>query len=177
MHIPVILGTSRDGRQSEKVAIWMLNQIESTEATSEIIDTRDYQVPITDASESSDTAKSYIKKIESADALVVVVPEYNHGYPGELKMMLDLCYKQYAGRPVLLCGVSSGGLGGARVVEQMTLITVALGMVPMQRSLYFSNVEDLFDDAGHPKDDSYTKRAASALDTLKKYASALETVR
>lgn len=57
-----------------------------------------------------------------ADGLVIVSPEYNHGYPGEMKLMLDQLYKEYNRKPVGICGVSSGALGGARMVEQLRLI-------------------------------------------------------
>lgn len=177
MNIPVILGTARTGRQSEKVATWMLSRVEESGAETELIDVRDYRLPASDNSEQSDIAKKYIEKIVAADGLVIVSPEYNHGYPGELKMLLDLCFKQYGGRPVLLCGVSSGGLGGARVVEQLNQVMTALGMYPIPGPLYFSDVEQLFDDSGQARNESHTKRAQKSLGRLIKYAQALQTAR
>jgi len=43
-----------------------------------------------------------------ADALVVVSPEYNHGYSGLLKHALDSCLKEYVHKAAGVVGVSAG---------------------------------------------------------------------
>ena len=53
------------------------------------------------------------------DGLVVVTPEYNHGYPGVLKSVLDLLLKEYIHKAVAFVGVSAGPWGGTRVIEAM----------------------------------------------------------
>jgi NAD(P)H-dependent FMN reductase len=166
MHIPIILGTAREGRMSEKVSDYLLKRIETAGATTELVDVRDFRLPATDNTEENDQARTLIKIVESADAFVLVLPEYNHGYPGELKMMLDLAYRQYDGKRVLLAGVSSGGLGGARAVENILPVLVALGMQPTRTALYFSRVNGLFDDNGNINDPSYDDRSAKALKQL-----------
>lgn len=47
MNIPVILGTAREGRFSDKVAKFILEQVKKAGITSEIIDVRDYRIPAT----------------------------------------------------------------------------------------------------------------------------------
>ena len=64
-----------------------------------------------------------------ADGLVIVAPEYNHGYPGILKHALDTNLKEYIHKPVGLCGVSAGGFGGTRVIESLLPVMRELGMV------------------------------------------------
>jgi NAD(P)H-dependent FMN reductase len=110
MFIPIILGTARVGRQSEKAAKFMLQEMVKAGVESELIDVRDHRITATDKKlpESEALAKIIIK----ADALIVVSPEYNHGYPGELKMMLDMLYDEYFHKPVGFCGVSIGIFGG-----------------------------------------------------------------
>ena len=78
---------------------------------SEIIDVRDYLTEATDNTGDSPQAKELAGKITKADGLIIVSPEYNHGYPGELKMMLDMIYEEYTSKPVGFCGVSAGGSG------------------------------------------------------------------
>ncbi len=56
MYIPVILGTARKGRQSEKAAQFMLQKAQEAGHDSEIIDVRDYRLPATDNTEKSQTA-------------------------------------------------------------------------------------------------------------------------
>lgn len=177
MNIPVILGTARAGRQSEKVAHWMVGQVEATGAETELIDVRDYPLTATDASEESEQAKKYIGKISAADAYVFVVPEYNHGYPGELKMMLDLGYKQYGGKPALICGVSNGNFGGARMIEQLEPVLVALGVYPIQWPLLISRVEEKFITSDELGDEALPDRAQKSLAALLKFATALKSAR
>ncbi|MBI4276677.1 NAD(P)H-dependent oxidoreductase [Candidatus Uhrbacteria bacterium] len=172
--IPIILGTAREGRKSELAARFVLAALQKrSEVTTELIDVRDYRIPATDNTEESDTAKRFAEKATSADGFIMVVPEYNHGYPGELKMMLDLRSDQYHRKPVAICGVSSGMLGGARMVEQLRLIMIEFHMVPIGKAVYFANVNKLFDDAGGITDPSYDKKVAGMLDELLWFARVL----
>ena len=178
MNIPVILGTARSGRQSEKVAKYILEETKKAGFETELIDVRDLKTDATDNTQASPQAKRLSPKIEKADALIIVSPEYNHGYPGELKMMLDLIYDQYAGKPVGFCGVSAGGLGGARVVEQLRQVVIELHMLPIREALYFPAVQNLFDEKGRMKDPgAYKDRIKSFLDELTRYANALRAAR
>jgi multimeric flavodoxin WrbA len=57
MYIPVILGTARLGRQSEKAALFMLQKAREADLESEIIDVRDYRQEATDNTEISPPAQ------------------------------------------------------------------------------------------------------------------------
>ena len=177
MYVPVILGTAREGRRSEKVANFMLQEAKKAGLESELIDVRDYRTKATDNTQALPEAKKLAGKIEKADALIIVSPEYNHGYPGELKMMLDLLYQQYARKPVGFCGVSAGVLGGARAVEQLRLVAAELHMVSIREAMYFPSIGDFFDDGGNPKDQSCYTRTKAFLDELIWYAEALKKAR
>ena len=178
MNIPVILGTARVGRQSEKVANFIVEETKKAGYETELVDVRDFRIDATDNTQVSPAAKKLLPKIEKADAFIIVSPEYNHGYPGELKMMMDLLYQQYAKKPVGFCGVSAGGFGGARAVEQLRQIVVELHMVPIREALYFPVVQNLFDEKGVIKNpDAYKDRFKSFINELTEYASALKASR
>ena len=177
MYIPVILGTAREGRQSEKVANFVLEEAKKAGVESEIIDVRDYRIRSTDNTEEIPEAKKLAEKVIRSDGFIIVSPEYNHSFPGELKMMLDMLYKQYARKPVGICGVSAGGMGGVRGVEQLRLSCITFHMLPIGEALYFSNVQDLFDSKGTIKDESYYRRTKRFLDVLVWHAKALKAAR
>ena len=178
MFIPVILGTAREGRQSEKVAKFMIEETKNAGFETELIDVRDFRTEATDKLQASPQAKKLIPIIEKADGFIIVSPEYNHGYPGELKMMLDMLYQQYAKKPVGFCAVSAAGLGGARVVEQLRQVVVELHMVSIREALYFPFVQDLFDGGGKLKSpDPYKDRIKNFFDELAWYAGALRSAR
>lgn len=173
MYIPIILGTAREGRESEKVARFMLEKALEFGLDSEIIDVRDYRLPATDNTKTSAEAIHLRDLVLRADGLVIVSPEYNHGYPGELKMMLDMLYEEYFGKPVGICGVSSGTFGGARMIEHLVATCVRFHMLPTGEVLYFPIVQDLFDESGAMTKEFYHWRANKFLAVLAEYAEAL----
>jgi NAD(P)H-dependent FMN reductase len=174
MYIPIILGTAREGRRSEKAAQFVLRELQKQpDVETEIIDVRDYRLGATDDSGEQETAKKYIQKVTAADGFIIVSPEYNHGYPGELKMMLDMAYKEYNKKPVAICGVSNGGMGGVRMTEQLRLVAIELQMVPISKAVYFSNVKTLFDEQGNITDESYYERLKKVFEELLWYTKAL----
>ena len=177
LFIPIILATGREGRLSENAARFMLKQTEKFGLKTELIDVADFGLIRTKRSADTEPAKSFSEKISLADGLIIVSPEYNHGYPGELKLVLDQLYKEYNRKPVGICGVSAGKLGGARMVEQLRLVAIEFQMVPIRSAVYFSNISDLFDEAGNIKDDSYEKRVNGFLEELVWYAQALKEAR
>lgn len=167
MYIPIILGTAREGRESEKASNFVFQEAGKMDLKTKILDVRNYRLEATDKSGESPKALIFREEIAKADALIIVSPEYNHGYPGELKMMIDMLTKDvYSGKPIGICGVSNGGLGGARMVEQLKLVCIELGMVPIRESVYFSMVQDLFDARGIIKDKVYYDRVRIFLNQL-----------
>ena len=182
MFIPVILGTARAGRRSENLAKIKVEHLEKHAAQygvqTELIDVRDFRHPATDNDKESDVVKKFSEKISPACGLIIVSPEYNHSFPGELKMMIDMLYDEYAKKPVGFCGVSSGPWGGNRVVEQLRTVAIELHMVPIREALYFPLVQSLFDEKGKMKDPaSYEPRIKTFMDELMWYAKPLKTAR
>lgn len=174
LFIPLILGTGRKGRESEKVANFVFKVVKSTGINSELIDVRDFGISITDRTESSPKAQNFRDIVSRADGLVIVSPEYNHGYPGELKLALDQIYDAYCHKPVAICGVSIGPVGGARVVEQLRLVAIELQMVPIREAANFPWVDQLFDRNAEIKDQSHTETVKQMLKELVWYAQVLK---
>ena len=95
LFIPVILGTARQERRSEYPARLIFEETKKRAGVeTELIDIRSLKMRLDDAGEDiKDPAFS--ATVERADGLVLVVPEYNHGYPGLLKHALDMNLKEY----------------------------------------------------------------------------------
>lgn len=166
LFIPVILGTPRQGRRSEHVAHFITEEIRKRPGIETLlIDIRTLSFPITDAGEAIKDAQ-FSTTIMQADALVLVVPEYNHGYPGLLKHVLDTNLKEYIHKAVGICGVSAGGLGGTRVIENLLPVLRELGLVTIFWDGNFSNVQNLFDASGTLLDQTYVRRTDKFLKEL-----------
>ncbi len=177
LRIPVILGTARKNSESKKVAGYLFKQARMYGFETELIDVEDYLLKKTDNSGESPKAKRFARIVRGSDGLIIVSPEYNHGYPGELKIMLDMLYLEYFKRAVGICGVSDGPWGGVRMVEQLRLVFIALRMVPINNALYFANVKTFFDGRGNPKDTNFGGRVKGFFDELSWFGNALKKAR
>lgn len=166
--IPVILGTGRTGRNSEKVAQYVVEVLkERSDIEVELVDVLDYTFGRTIPTyENNSQTKPWQEIAKRADAFVIVFPEYNHGYPGELKMLLDQDLENYKGKKVLLCGVSAGGFGGVRGVENLLPVCRELGLMALQSSLYFSKVGEVFDQTKDELDKIYRENINKTVDLL-----------
>lgn len=158
LYIPVILGTPRKERNSQFVADFVLVELTKfDEISTELIDVCDLNLPTDDAGENIKHPQ-FSAQMNRADAIVIVTPEYNHGYPGLLKHALDTNLKEYIHKAVGVCGVSAGGFGGTRVIENLLPVLRELGLVAIFWDGNFSSVGKLFDEDGNLLDESYVKR-------------------
>lgn len=164
IHIKVIVGSTREGRFSDKAAAWIAEEIKKQEGVAvEVLDLCDYNMPFFNESVSpsfkqepykNEAVARFTQKIAEGDAFVIVAPEYNHGTSGVLKNALDWVYQEWNNKPVAF--VSYGSVGGVRAVEQLRLNAIELQMVPIRNAVhipgeqYFQvlfgkmNIKDLF---------------------------------
>lgn len=180
LNIPVILGTGREGRRSEPVAKFVYDQAQSYGFGCKFIDVRNYATPFTTKSDDDSIVQKWRKIANDADGFIIVTPEYNHSFPGELKILLDKAYAEYHRKPVGLCAVSSGGLGGARVVEHVLPMFNTYQLVSLKDGVYFSNVEEMIDDSEKIKDEFvefYTERLKKMFADVEWYANVLKAGR
>jgi NAD(P)H-dependent FMN reductase len=176
--LPVILGTSRQGRASEHAARFVFQEVsQRPDMTTELIDIREIRLPIDDAGEAIKDAK-FSATVERADGLILVVPEYNHSFPGLLKHVLDTNLAEYIHKAVGVCGVSAGPFGGARMIENLLPVLRELGLVTIFWDVYFGNARTLFDPAtGKISDPTYRERVKKFVDELLWMARALRFAR
>lgn len=166
LFIPVILGTVRQGRMSEHVARFVFGELSKhTGVESELIDIRDLNLSVSDEGGGAKDAK-FSETAARADAFVLVVPEYNHGYPGLLKHALDTNLKEYVHKAVGVCGVSAGPFGGTRVIENLLPVLRELGLVTIFWDGNFSSVGKIFDDSGKLLETAYVRRLDKFLKEL-----------
>jgi len=172
MYFPILLGTAREGRESEKVSNYMLGVVKEAGHETHLFDPRDHlDSPFTGrAGKEVKGDPEWKESISRANGLIIVSPEYNHGYPGELKLMIDQLYPEYKDLPVVVCGVSNGGFGGARAMEQIFQVIIGIEAIPLKKSLYFPNVADKFDESGKMIDEPTKERASSMIELLAKHA-------
>ena len=166
LFIPVILGTTRKGRMSLHAANRMAGEIAKRSGVeTELIDIGRLPLPTDDAGEAIKDAQ-FSAKMNRADALVIISPEYNHGYSGLLKHVLDSCLKEYIHKAVGIVGVSAGPFGGTRVIQNMLPVMRELGLVTIFWDVNFSNVQKAFDASGKLVDESFLRRIDKFLNEM-----------
>lgn len=150
LFIPVILGTNREGRQSEKAARFIMAGIaERGDIETTLFDVKNFNLPPDDYGESiKERFPEYRDAIVRADGLILVSPEYNHGYSGRLKSVLDLLLAEYKHKAAGIVGVSSGMWGGTRGIESIIHVTRELGLVTIGKDLNVPLAKDAFNDDG-----------------------------
>lgn len=164
MYIPIILGTGRENANSEKVAQFVFEFAKEYGFESELIKSREWLTYPWTGSMDQEKRKKLSQIFQKADGFIIVSPEYNHSFPGELKLLLDEFYEEYQHKPVGICGVSVGKLGGARMVEQLRLVLIELQMINLRNAVYFSNVENFENEK-----EEYKKHLKTLFDELKFY--------
>jgi NAD(P)H-dependent FMN reductase len=177
--IHVILGTARKGAFTPDAARFVRAALDAAGHSGELIDPGEYPMIATDDTGTTEASKRYKALIAAADGFIIVSPEYNHGYPGELKLLLDQAFEEYDHKPVGICGASKGPYSGVRMVEQLRLVTIALGMYPTKRAVYFANIRSLFTDGvmDPAQEADYRKKVDGLIEHVAMYANALKTVR
>jgi NAD(P)H-dependent FMN reductase len=161
--LALIYGSTRAGRFCDRVAVWASKQIsERDEFVAEVIDPA--SPPVRAAAELSDVYDlAWLRQhVSKADAFVVVTPEYNHGYPGALKNLIDAVGAEWHAKPVAF--VSYGGTsGGLRAVEQLRQVFAELHAVTIRDSVSFASAWEQFDEDGTLKS---PERARRQMETL-----------
>lgn len=173
LFIPVILGTTREGRMSAHVARFVHGEVAKRPGVeSELLDIADVPMPVTGAGDAiKDPAFS--EKMTRADAIVIVAPEYNHSFPGLLKHVLDTCLEEYIHKAAGIVGVSAGPFGGTRVVQSLLPALREMGLMTIFTDVNFGSVHKVFDDEGSLLERAYVRRTANFLDELEWMAKTL----
>lgn len=190
MKIAIISGSHRVAAQSLKVANYfesMLREDKLCESTF-LFSLSGNPLPLWDESIWSgdqawqDRLAPIAAEFESSDAFVVIAPEWHGQAPAGLKnLFLLFGAAQFAHKPALLVGVSSGP-GGAYPIAELRMSSYKnnrLCYIPEQ--LVIRNVESVLNDNpedNNPEEDGYFReRIPYALNILKAYANALAEVR
>ncbi|MFJ8081005.1 NADPH-dependent FMN reductase [Streptomyces sp. NPDC096205] len=165
LHVTVVLGSNRHGRFGPVVADWLLDRLRTREdLTADVLDVAETDLPtsMTRTPETAAALAAITPKLASADAFVVLTPEYNHSYPAALKNLIDWHHTEWQAKPVAL--VSYGGIsGGLRATEHLRQVFAELHTVTVRDTVSFPNAAGAFDTEGTLKDPTGPNAAAKVM--------------
>lgn len=175
MRVALLVGTVRAKRESIKAAHFIAEKVKQIDDVElDFVDPQELLL-VDEGEDVKDPTYSEITK--SADAFIIVTPEYNHSIPGSLKRMLDSEYENYFKKPVALVGVSSGNWGGVRACEALLPVCHRLGLVNIHSELYFPKIQEKFNDDGTMKSEfagQYNKNVQKMVEELLWFAKLLK---
>jgi NAD(P)H-dependent FMN reductase len=153
--LQVIIGSTRPGRAGLPVARWIAEYAAKTGRFQvEIVDLAEVDLPMLDEPHhpgarnyTQEHTRDFSATISRADAFVLVMPEYNHGYTAPVKNALDYLVHEWAHKPIGL--VSYGGVsGGVRAVHALKPILTYLKMIPVHEGVIIPFVHSFIEGSG-----------------------------
>ena len=180
----VIIASTRPGRLGLPIANWAISEIEKyggfevDVADLALLDLpmldephhpihRNYEKPHTIA---------WSKRVDAADAILIVTPEYNYSMPGSLKNALDFLYQEWNYKPVAF--ISYGGMsGGMRSVQMAKQVVTTLKMVPVAEAVNIHMVPKYIHDGQFVPDEMHVTSLKKVLIELSRWAAALRPMR
>ncbi|MDN5274810.1 MAG: NADPH-dependent reductase [Candidatus Saccharibacteria bacterium] len=188
--IAVIVGSTRQGRQTDKLAKWAAQEV-GMKADVEVLDLRDYPIPFIDEPISprynpdrkpEPETKKWLDKIATFDGFVFVTPEYNRSTSAVLKNAIDVMGHEIDDKPVALVG--HGSSGGAQAIANLRMALPGVGAITIPQALFFSDrLADSISDEGELKQELRDKpygpqeQLSTQVDSLLWYTTALNTAR
>ncbi|GAA3971105.1 NAD(P)H-dependent oxidoreductase [Thermobifida alba] len=178
LRLAVVIGSIREGRFGPTVAQWITEEARSFgQFDVDVVDLADAGLPMRITDTAPPEVEALRPRLAAADAFIMVVPEYNRGYPASLKTLIDWYIEEWQAKPVGF--VSYGGRGGAlRSVDHVSAVLSDLHAVPLRDTVSFHDAWDKFDASGRPVDREGAEAAAKILlDRLLWWGSALRSAR
>lgn len=183
MKIGIIIGSVRETRIGEGVARWVLDQARGRDVTYELLDLREFDLPVhtsprVPATANRDYGDERVNRwgqaIDECDGFIIVTPEYNHGVPGALKNAFDSIFPEWWSKAVAF--VSYGAAYGFRVIEQWRPIVANANMFDIKAQVSFSTILDFTDGVLTPAERHATE-VAGLLHSLEAATTAMKSMR
>ena len=143
--ISVIVGSTREGRFSEKPAKWIFQYLRKRETVeARLLDLRDFPMPFFDQPATpampgrlpykEGVVQRWTAGIAQSDGFIIVTPEYNYGPSAVLKNAIDWVYPEWNRKAAGF--VSYGSAMGARSVQQLRETLIELQVAPIRSSVH-----------------------------------------
>src|SRR3984893_16005577 len=180
----VIIASTRPGRVGLPIANWAISEIEKHEGFElDVADLALMDLPMLDEHHhpvhrnyTKPHTIAWSKRVDAADAILIVTPEYTYGMPGILKNALDFLIYQWNYKPVAF--VSYGGMsGGMRSVQMAKQVVTTLEMVPLTEAVNIHMVPKYMHDGQFVPDEAHESSLKKVLSELTRWATALRAMR
>ncbi|MEL7531751.1 MAG: NADPH-dependent FMN reductase [Bacteroidota bacterium] len=167
MNILIISSSVRTTRKSHWAALGVQKYLQqSSELEVRMLDLMEYPLPLLDATfgaqkDPKPQTEFINSELHWADAMIFVSPEYNGSYSSALKNFVDTFAKgPFKDKPIGVCSVTTGGMGGMRGALQMQTLVLAVYAFPMPEMLLVPKVAEQFGEDGSLLNEAYEAKMA-----------------
>jgi NAD(P)H-dependent FMN reductase len=180
----VIIASTRPGRLGLPIANWAISEIEKHgDFEVDVADLALMNLPMLDEPQQAyhrnytkPHSIAWSKRVDAADAILIVTPEYNYGMPGSLKNAIDFLFHEWAYKPVAF--ISYGGMsGGMRSVMMAKQVVTTLKMVPLPEAVNIHMVPKYIHDGQFVPEETHESSLKKVLGELTRWAAALRAMR
>ncbi|NCX95704.1 MAG: NAD(P)H-dependent oxidoreductase [Chitinophagia bacterium] len=147
LHITLLYGAVREGRQSIRAAKAVENALIATgKAQVTFIDIAQYHLPVMeqrlkDMPNPPEHLLEISHALASADGIILATPEYNNSYSGALKNAVDYFTKEWSKKPMGVVTASAGIQGGINASNLLQLLILAIDGFAMPTKLLVPEVD------------------------------------
>lgn len=184
MKLMIIVGSVRPGRVALPVAEWVRGIAEADDRFDvDFVDLAELGLPFLDEP-AHPGAREYTKphtlawsaRVDAAEAVILVSPEYNHSYAPVLKNAIDFLFHEWSHKPVAL--VSYGGVsGGSRAGAALDPVLVTVGLVKVASNVEINGIRQRVIDGVFQPDDKLTAILGRSLTELHRLSEVLAPLR
>ena len=173
----VLTTSTRPSRRGRAITDWFLDiAARRPEITIDDADLAAIRLPLLDEPDEPASGsyrhrhtQQWSRRVAAADAVVVVLPEYNHGMPATFKNAVDYLSAEWAYKPVAF--ISYGNTSaGTRSLQMAKQVTSALKMIPVGAALSM-RIADALPDGTVLDTPALAAGAESILDDLSRVTS------
>jgi NAD(P)H-dependent FMN reductase len=136
--VKIILASTRPGSSGPAIGAWVADRARNagTFDRVEVLDLAQVNLPFLDEPEHPRLGRythphtlAWSQDIDTADALIILTPEYNGGFPAPLKNALDFLHAEWRNKALGFVTYSGGPRGGAGAAAMLAPVTAMLGLV------------------------------------------------
>ncbi len=145
MKVAILLGSLRIGRQSHKIARYLKTRLHEKDVIADLIDLAENPLPIMKIHpQHPPEAQQISVRLQEADALLFVTPEYHGSFSGVLKNAIDYFWEEFQKKPIGVVTVSAGKMGGINASTQLQHVILSLGAFALPTKLLVPEIQTVF---------------------------------
>jgi len=178
MRVAIIIGSIREGRQSQKAAYFLQKKLTGRLIDTDIIDLAAYPLPIMEERITNDpnppiNALLISEKLKNSDAIILVTPEYQGSFTGVLKNALDYFLPEFSKKVIGVATTAGGRMGGINASVQLQHVILSMGAYALPQKLIVSEIQNAFDEEFNPKHELLAKQGEKFVDEFVWFAQAI----